>query len=87
MGGSLLTVLSLRGLAGGATLKTKNFIKRIIMEIAEKILFKQNLNYLKLVLKISKLRFKGQEPPKKLLQQAREIGRLAGISNQELYNL
>ena len=57
------------------------------MEIAEKILFKQNLDYLKLVLKISKLRYKGQEPPKKLLQQAREIGRLAGISKQELYNL
>lgn len=86
MGGSLLMVLSLRGFSGGATLKTKNF-KRLIMEIAEKILFKQNLDYLKLVLKISKLRYNGQEPPKKLLQQAREIGRLAGISNQELYNL
>ena len=57
------------------------------MEIAQKALFRQNLDYLKLVLKISKLRYKGQEPPKKLLQQAREIGRLAGISKQELYNL
>ena len=76
----------LGGLAGGASLKTKNF-KWIIMEIAKKILFKQNLDYLKLVLKISKLRYKGQEPPKKLLQQARKIGRLAGISKQELCNL
>jgi hypothetical protein len=83
---SLLMVWSLGGLAGEATLKTKNF-KRKIMEIAEENLFKQNLDYLKLVLKISKLRYKGQEPPKKLLQQAREIGRLAGISRQELYNL
>ena len=57
------------------------------MEIAQKTLFRKNLDYLKLVLKISKLRYKGQEPPKKLLQQAREIGRLAGISKQELYNL
>ncbi len=86
MGGSMLMLLSLGGLAGGAILKTKNF-KRIIMELAEKIPFKQNLDYLKLVLKISKLRYKGQEPSKKLLQQAREIGRLAGISKQELYNL
>ena len=86
MGGSLLRLLSLGGHVGEATLKTKNF-KTIIMEIAEKILFKQNLDYLKLVLKISKLRYKGQEPPKNLLQQAREIGRLAGISKQELYNL
>lgn len=86
MGSSLLMLLSLGGLAGGAILKTNNF-KRIIMELAEKIPFKQNLDYLKLVLKISKLRYKGQEPSKKLLQQAREIGRLAGISKQELYNL
>ena len=59
MGGSLLMVLFWVGLAGGASLKTKN-IKRVIMEIAEKILFKKNLDYLKLVLKLSKLRYKAQ---------------------------
>ena len=57
------------------------------MEIAKKILFKQNLDYLKLVLKISKIRYQGVEPSKELLQQAREMGRLAGISEQELGNL
>jgi hypothetical protein len=57
------------------------------MEIDDKIPFKQKLDYLKLILKISKIRYQGNEPSKDLLQQAREIGRLAGISEQELENL
>ena len=52
-----------------------------------RILFKYKIDYLKLALKISRLRFKGDIPPSELLQQAHEIGRLAGISEQELKNL
>jgi hypothetical protein len=57
------------------------------MEIDDKIPFKQKLDYLKLALKISKIRCQGDEPPKELLQQAHEMGQLAGISEQELKNL
>ena len=42
------------------------------------------LDYLKIALKISKMRYHGDEPTKELLEQAHEIGRLAGISEQEL---
>ena len=57
------------------------------MEINDKILLKHKLDYLKLALKISKLRYHGDEPSKGLLQRAHELGRLAGISEQELKNL
>jgi hypothetical protein len=57
------------------------------MEIDDKIDVKHKIDYLKLVLKISKIRYKGEEPPQELMLQAHEIGRLAGISNQELENL
>jgi hypothetical protein len=57
------------------------------MEIDDKIDVKHKIDYLKLALKISKIRYKGDEPPKKLIQQAHEIGRLAGVSEQELENL
>ena len=57
------------------------------MEIDDKYLLKHKLDYLKLALKISKLRYHGDEPPKGLLQRARELGRLAGISEEELKNL
>ncbi len=57
------------------------------MEIDDRIPFKQKLDYLKLVLKISKIRYQGDEPSKELLQQAYEIGRLIGISEQELERL
>ena len=57
------------------------------MKIDEKYLFKHKIDYLKLALEISRLRYKGEEPPKKLLQQAHEMGRLAGISEDELKNL
>ena len=57
------------------------------MEIDDKIDVKHKIDYLKLALKISKIRFQGDEPSKELLQQAHEIGRLAGTSEQELENL
>ena len=57
------------------------------MEIDDKIDIKHKSDYLKLVLKISKIRYQGDEPSKELLQQKREMGRLAGISEQELENL
>jgi hypothetical protein len=57
------------------------------MELDDKIDVKHKIYYLKLALKISKIRYKGNEPPQKLMQQAHEIGRLAGISEQELKNL
>jgi hypothetical protein len=70
----------------GATLKPHKF-GEIYMKIDEKYFFKHKINYLKLALKISKIRYQGDEPPKKLLQKAHEIGRSAGISEQELENL
>ena len=57
------------------------------MEIDDNIDVKHKIDYLKLALKISRLRLKGKEPPKKLLQQAHEMGRLADISEDELKNL
>ena len=45
------------------------------------------LDYLKLTLKISRLRYHGDEPPEELLQQAYEIGQLAGISEMELNSI
>ena len=57
------------------------------MEIDDNIDVKHKIDYLKLALKISRLRLKGKLPPKKLLQQAYEMGRLAGISEDELKNL
>ena len=70
----------------GATLKHLNMQKNN-MEINDKILLKHKLDYLKLALKISKLRYHADEPPKGLLQRAHELSRLAGISEQELKNL
>jgi hypothetical protein len=77
-------VLSLVGLTRGAT---QNSLSRIDMEIDNKIDVKLKMDYLKLALKISKIRYKGEEPPQGLMHQAHEIGRLAGISEQELKNL
>ena len=57
------------------------------MQTDEKHLLKQKLDYLKLALKISKLRYHGDEPPKGLLKRTRKFGRLAGISEDELKNL
>ena len=57
------------------------------MEIDDGITLQHKLDYLKLALKISKLRYQGDEPPKDLLHQAYDLGRLAGISEEELGNL
>ena len=57
------------------------------MKIDDKYLLDNKLDYLKLTLKISKLRYHGDEPPKELLQQAYEIGRLVGISEMELKSI
>lgn len=57
------------------------------MEIDDKYPFENKLEYLKLVLKISRIRNRGDKPPQALLKQALEMGRLAGISEDELNRL
>ena len=57
------------------------------MEIDDKYLLDNKLDYLKLTLKISRLRYHGDEPPEELLQQAYQIGRLVGISEIELKSI
>ena len=57
------------------------------MEIDDKYLFENKLEYLKLVLKISRIRNRGDDPPEALLKQSFEMGRLAGISEDELNRL
>jgi hypothetical protein len=70
----------------GATLKHIN-LQKINMETDDKNLAKLKRDYLNLVLKISKVRYKGEEPPFKLIMQAQEIGRLAHISEHQLDKL
>ena len=57
------------------------------MEIDDKYPFENKLEYLKLVLKISRIRNQGDDLPEALLKQAFETGRLAGISEEELNTL
>lgn len=57
------------------------------METDYRTHFKYKLEYFKLALQISILRFQGYEPTKGLLQQAQDMGRLASISEHELNNL
>jgi hypothetical protein len=57
------------------------------MEIDNKFLLKHKVEYLKLTLKISKLRYHGKEPDTNLLLQAQKIGDLAGIPDDELNSL
>ncbi len=57
------------------------------MEIYDKYIFKHKFDYLKLALKISKLRYHGEEPSMDFLLQAREVGCLANIPDDELNNL
>ena len=57
------------------------------MEIDDKYLLDNKIDYLKLTLKISRLRYHGDEPPEELLQQAYEIGQLVGVSEMELKNI
>jgi hypothetical protein len=57
------------------------------MEIDDKNLAKLKGDYLNLVLKISKLRYKGEEPPFELIVKAQGIGRLAHISEHQIDKL
>ena len=57
------------------------------MEIDDKYPFENKLEYLKFLLKISRMRNRGEDPPEVLLKQALEMGRLAGISEEELNKL
>ena len=82
----LFIMLAQGGPWGGATLK-QLYLELDDMEIDDNIPVEYKLDYLKLSLKISKIRLQGNEPPKELLQQARELGRLANISEDELKNL
>ncbi len=57
------------------------------MEIDDKYPSKYKIDYLLLSLKICRMRYQGDEPPKELLEQAYVIGSLAGIAEEELKNL
>jgi len=57
------------------------------MEIDDKYFLKHKRNYLKLFLKIWSMHRQGSESPKELLQQAYNLSRLTGVSEQELKNL
>jgi len=70
----------------GATQKHKN-LELVTMKIDDKNLAKLKRDYLNLVLKISKLRSKGEEPPFELIMQAQDIGRLAHISEHQIDKL
>jgi hypothetical protein len=70
----------------GATQKHKN-LELVTMKKDDKNLAKLKRDYLNLVLKISKLRSKGEEPPFGLIMQAQDIGRLAHISEHQIDKL
>ena len=57
------------------------------MEVGDKNLAKLKNDYLKIVLKISKFRNEGKEPPFELIIQAQEIGRLANVSEHQIDKL
>jgi hypothetical protein len=57
------------------------------METGDKNLSKLKKDYLDLVLKISKFRNEGDEPPFELIIQAHKVGRLAYIPESHLYKL
>ena len=56
------------------------------MEIDDKYHFKNKLDYVKLLVKISRIRYRGEDPPEEFLNQARELGQLIGVSKEELNN-
>jgi hypothetical protein len=57
------------------------------MEMDHKNLLKHKSEYLKLTLKISRLRYHGEEPAPELLMHAHMVGRLAEIPDDELNSL
>jgi hypothetical protein len=75
-------VLSVGGLIAGAQ-QTINFVK-IAMKTNDKNLVMHKLNYLELTLKISKMRYHGEEIPIELLVKAHKLGSLAQIPDSEL---
>lgn len=54
------------------------------MEIDDKYPLENKLEYLKLFLKISRIRYRGDDPPQALLKQAYKTGCLAGVPEEEL---
>ena len=71
---------------GGATLKHINH-EKINMEINDKLFLKYKYDYLELSLKISKLRYDGEEVPVNLLLQALQAGCLSDIPDDKLNHL
>ena len=57
------------------------------METGNKNLAQLKKDYLDLVLKISKFRNEGNEPPFELIIQAHKVGHLAHIPESQLYKL
>ena len=57
------------------------------METDSKNLAEHKLDYLKLAIKILKLRCRGKEPPFELIMQAQVAGRLAHIPDDQIDNL
>jgi len=57
------------------------------MEIDDKYLFEHKLEYVKLLVKISRIRYRGEDPPEQDLTQAHKLGQLIGVSEEELNNL
>ena len=57
------------------------------METGDKFLFRNKLEYLKLTVMISKLRYHGKEPDMDLLLEAQKLGELAAIPDDQLNNL
>ena len=57
------------------------------MEIDDKYPSNYKIEFFLMSLKICRMRYQGDEPPKELLEQAYVIGSLAGISKIELQGL
>ena len=53
----------------------------------DKYLFEHKLDYVKLLVKISRIRYRGEEPPEEDLSRARKLGQLIGVSEEELNKL
>ncbi len=86
----MITALNAHGVVLGWShreVTLKQIKDKINLEKDDKNLAKLKRDYLNLVLKISKLRYKGEEPPFELIIKAQEIGRLAHISENHLNKL
>lgn len=86
----MITALSAHGIVQGwprLGVTQEPIRSKIKVEIDDKYPFKHKLEYLKLTLKISRLRYHGKEPDMDLLLKAQELGNLAGIPEDELNSL